>query len=98
MFGALVICLPSEHEGGAVNLQHGTIRERYQTSPTSKYNVSYISWYASILNSPFMNVEANEDPRYADVSHEVSWARITLWNASLTHARSSVLNPDIDGF
>lgn len=46
MFGTLVICLPSEHTGGTVCLQHGTDRVRFDTSEFSSFGASYLAWYA----------------------------------------------------
>jgi len=58
MFGTLVICLPSEHVGGAVRLDHQTQTQRLETEPFSKFNISYLAWYADVLHevcnfSPF---------------------------------------------
>jgi hypothetical protein len=44
MFGTLVICLPSEHVGGAVRLTHGEEEKRFDTAPQSGFNVTYIAW------------------------------------------------------
>lgn len=44
MFGTLVICLPSEHVGGAVRLTHGGKEKVFATAEFSPYNVTYIAW------------------------------------------------------
>ncbi|KIX08828.1 uncharacterized protein Z518_03485 [Rhinocladiella mackenziei CBS 650.93] len=48
MFGTLVICLPSEHVGGAVHLQHGQEHMKFETDKTSKHSVAYGAWYADV--------------------------------------------------
>lgn len=50
MFGTLVICLPSEHTGGTVCLQHGTKRGEFSTSEFSTFDATYIAWFVSISN------------------------------------------------
>jgi len=44
MFGTLVICLPSEHVGGAVRLTHDRKEKIFATAELSAYNVTYIAW------------------------------------------------------
>lgn len=44
MFGTLVICLPSEHVGGAVRLKHGMEEKKFDTAPLSAFNITYIAW------------------------------------------------------
>ena len=45
MFGTLVICLPSEHTGGAVCLKHGEKSARFDTSETSIFDATFIAWF-----------------------------------------------------
>ena len=45
MFGTLVICLPSEHTGGAVRLKHAQKEIIYETTTLSSFNTTYITWY-----------------------------------------------------
>lgn len=35
MFGTLIICLPSAHQGGELVLEHGRDKITFETSPTS---------------------------------------------------------------
>lgn len=44
MFGTLVICLPSEHTGGAVHLTHGHKEKTFGTAEFSTFNITYIAW------------------------------------------------------
>lgn len=44
MFGTLVICLPYEHEGGAVKFVLGGETMTFESAGTSKYSVSYAAW------------------------------------------------------
>ena len=44
MFGTLVICLPSEHVGGAVRLTHGQEERKFTTAELSAFNTTYIAW------------------------------------------------------
>jgi hypothetical protein len=48
MFGTLVICLPSEHTGGEVQLVHNGKRISIGTAPMSAYNVSALAWYSDV--------------------------------------------------
>lgn len=50
MFGTLVICLPSEHTGGDVCLQHGEKLARFSTSKSSTFDTTFIAWYADITH------------------------------------------------
>jgi hypothetical protein len=50
MFGTLVICLPSEHTGGAVCLQHGKDSLDLSTAETSAYDSYYLAWYADVTH------------------------------------------------
>ncbi|PTB43843.1 hypothetical protein M441DRAFT_133874, partial [Trichoderma asperellum CBS 433.97] len=50
MFGTLVICLPSEHEGGEVYLQHGKDSLELSTATTSAYGYYYLAWYADVTH------------------------------------------------
>ena len=44
MFGTLVICLPSEHTGGAVRLVHGRENRKFDTDESSAFKLTYIAW------------------------------------------------------
>ena len=51
MFGTLVVCLPSEHEGGQVHLTHGSQEKLIDTAPSSKFGFSYLAWLVSANGS-----------------------------------------------
>ena len=44
MFGTLVVYLPAEHSGGAVCLQHGAKKARFDTSESSEFDAIFIAW------------------------------------------------------
>ena len=44
MFGTLIICLPSEHVGGAVHLTHGLKEKTFATDESSAFNITYTAW------------------------------------------------------
>ena len=70
MFGTLVVCLPSKHTGGTVCLQHGTKKERFDTSEFSAFDATCIAWFVSHnISSTILDLRNH---RYADVTHEVS--------------------------
>ncbi|KAL8707410.1 MAG: hypothetical protein Q9220_007555 [cf. Caloplaca sp. 1 TL-2023] len=50
MFGTLVICLPSEHTGGAVCLHHGSESKSFDSSGRSAFGASYLTWYADVVH------------------------------------------------
>ncbi|KAF2140232.1 uncharacterized protein K452DRAFT_213173, partial [Aplosporella prunicola CBS 121167] len=45
MFGTLVICLSSDHEGGAVEVKHVGKRQLFETEYAEQ---SYICWYSDV--------------------------------------------------
>ena len=45
MFGMLVICLPSLHEGGEVYLSHGGEQKILKTAESSEYKYSCLYWF-----------------------------------------------------
>lgn len=46
MFGTLVICLPSKHEGGEIVASHRGQSKTFRTGST--FNHTYIAWYADV--------------------------------------------------
>ncbi|CAH0390454.1 unnamed protein product [Bemisia tabaci] len=48
MFGTLVVCLPSPHEGGKLVLTHGNVKYEFETSKYSTFDTSYAAWCADI--------------------------------------------------
>jgi hypothetical protein len=42
--GKLIICLPSEHQGGEVRLQHGNEEMSFATADSSAIGISFIAW------------------------------------------------------
>jgi hypothetical protein len=51
MFGTLVICLPSKHEGGDVHALHGGQRKTLRTAEMSEFNYTYLCWFVVVLKS-----------------------------------------------
>ncbi|KAL2410408.1 hypothetical protein ABEF95_000804 [Exophiala dermatitidis] len=49
MFGTLMICLPSSHQGGELVLTHNNDTIEFNTSPTSDFDISYAAWYSDVL-------------------------------------------------
>lgn len=45
MFGTLVICLPSKHEGGGVVARHKGETVAFETSEASEFGQSHMAWY-----------------------------------------------------
>ncbi len=43
-FGALVICLPSEHTGGVFHVAHGEQRREFDTAAGSAFKITYLAW------------------------------------------------------
>ncbi|KAG9770929.1 hypothetical protein KCU88_g6480, partial [Aureobasidium melanogenum] len=50
MFGTLMICLPSSHQGGELVLTHNNDTVEFNTSPTSEFDISYAAWYSDVLH------------------------------------------------
>lgn len=50
MIGTLVVCLPSQHEGSDVHLSFGSQVINYSTAPTSKFDLTSISWFSDVTH------------------------------------------------
>ncbi|QPC72560.1 hypothetical protein HYE68_003312 [Fusarium pseudograminearum] len=50
MVGTLILCLPSQHEGGDVHLSLGSQVKRLSTAPTSKFDITSISWFSDVTH------------------------------------------------
>ncbi|KAI9689724.1 MAG: hypothetical protein M1822_009605 [Bathelium mastoideum] len=50
MFGTLVVCLPSKHEGGELCLSHDNKNKTFKTAPSSELGISYLAWYADVTH------------------------------------------------
>ncbi|KAG8526058.1 uncharacterized protein KY384_000820 [Bacidia gigantensis] len=50
MFATLVICLPSQHTGGAVRLRHGQKSLQFATSERSAFDATFIAWYNDVTH------------------------------------------------
>jgi hypothetical protein len=48
MFGTLVICLPSKHEGGEVHVMHGGQKKILATAESSEFNYTYLCWFVVV--------------------------------------------------
>ncbi|WEW59015.1 hypothetical protein PRK78_004483 [Emydomyces testavorans] len=50
MFGTLVVCLPSKHEGGEVVLTHDGQSRVFESSKTSAFGTSFAAWYSDVTH------------------------------------------------
>ncbi|KAF3894155.1 Fe2OG dioxygenase domain-containing protein [Trichophyton interdigitale] len=50
MFATLVVCLPTEHEGGEIVLNHQGKSMQFKTSTTSMAGFSYAAWYSDVFH------------------------------------------------
>ncbi|KAF4810912.1 hypothetical protein CGCSCA5_v010211 [Colletotrichum siamense] len=50
MVGTLVICLPSEHQGGDVHLAFGSDQRIFSTAPTSTFDVTTLAWFSDVTH------------------------------------------------
>ncbi|THC89240.1 hypothetical protein EYZ11_011308 [Aspergillus tanneri] len=50
MFGTLVVCLPSKHEGGSVIASHRDNHLKFHTAPNSEFGFSWAAWIALVYN------------------------------------------------
>lgn len=50
IFGTLVICLPSQHEGGDLILSFNGKTQRLSSSTNSAWSSSFFAWYADVLH------------------------------------------------
>lgn len=48
MVGTLVVCLPSEHEGGEVRLSFKLEKRKYATGPASTFDLTALAWFSDI--------------------------------------------------
>jgi hypothetical protein len=50
MFGTMVVCLPSHHEGGEVWLSHAGKTTALDTSTTSQFDLTTLAWYSDVTH------------------------------------------------
>ncbi|KAJ0384139.1 hypothetical protein COL922a_009046 [Colletotrichum nupharicola] len=50
MVGTLVICLPSEHQGGDVHLAFGSDQRVFSTAPTSTFDITTLAWFSDVTH------------------------------------------------
>jgi 2OG-Fe(II) oxygenase superfamily len=50
MFGTMVVCLPSEHQGGAVVLKHNKDEYIYDSAKISDFGTSFAAWYSDVYH------------------------------------------------
>ncbi|KAL9129633.1 MAG: hypothetical protein Q9217_001951 [Psora testacea] len=50
MFGTLVICLPSKHEGGSLVLSHRGEEVVCETAENSEFGQSHVAWYSDVVH------------------------------------------------
>jgi hypothetical protein len=50
MVGTLVVCLPSEHEGGDVHLSFGAKNLNFAAGPTSKFDLTTLAWFSDVTH------------------------------------------------
>lgn len=48
MVGTLVVCLPSEHDGGEVHLPFQEESRTYATGPASKFDMTALAWFGDV--------------------------------------------------
>ena len=48
MFGTLVVCLPSKHEGGGLVLEHRGEKVVFETAESSEFGQSHIAWFVML--------------------------------------------------
>ncbi|KAG6365222.1 hypothetical protein INS49_006831 [Diaporthe citri] len=48
--GRLLICLPSEHRGGEVRLEHSGRDHAYASAPDSTFDLSALAWYSGVTH------------------------------------------------
>jgi hypothetical protein len=50
MFGTMVVCLPSRHQGGEVWLSHAGQTAVLDTSATSQFDLTTLAWYSDVTH------------------------------------------------
>lgn len=50
MFGTMVVCLPSEHQGGAVVLKHNKNDYTFDSAKSSAFGTSFAAWYSDVYH------------------------------------------------
>ncbi|KAF3481101.1 uncharacterized protein GIQ15_03860 [Arthroderma uncinatum] len=50
MFATLIVCLPTEHEGGEIVLNHDSRSLIFKSSTTSRAGFSYAVWYSDVFH------------------------------------------------
>lgn len=89
MFGTMVICLPSAHEGGEIILRHNGAEQRF---PTAIYQPSAACWYSDVthevleITSGYRLVLTFNLVQSANVPYALSAASHDLQNLGLERA------------
>ncbi|OIW30426.1 hypothetical protein CONLIGDRAFT_699866 [Coniochaeta ligniaria NRRL 30616] len=50
MVGTMVVCLPSQHQGGAVNLSFKSEERSFATGPASDWDMTTLAWYSDVTH------------------------------------------------
>ncbi|KAI1848005.1 hypothetical protein JX266_006118 [Neoarthrinium moseri] len=50
MIGTLVVCLPSQHEGGDVHLALGDKQRTFSTSSASAFDITSLAWFSDVTH------------------------------------------------
>ena len=50
MLGTLVVCLPSDHQGGSVILKHQKDEYRFDSSKSSTFGTAFAAWYSDVFH------------------------------------------------
>ncbi|QGI60785.1 hypothetical protein CEK26_004756 [Fusarium fujikuroi] len=50
MIGTLIVCLPSQHEGGDVCLSFGSQKQRLSTAENPEFDLTAMSWYSYVTH------------------------------------------------
>jgi hypothetical protein len=89
MFGTLVVCLPSAHDGGSVKkIVHGKKERTIETAPKSAFEMTTLAWYADVQHEitpvtygyrlvlTYNLVQDSSEPKQSAAAVDASYARL----------------------
>ncbi|KAI1120665.1 hypothetical protein F5Y10DRAFT_120384 [Nemania abortiva] len=73
MVATLVICLPSEHEGGEVHLSHAGQPRTYDTGKTSLFDTTALAWFSDVTHEVKKVVSGHRLVLTYNIIHKSGW-------------------------
>ncbi|KAI0856957.1 hypothetical protein F4860DRAFT_528715 [Xylaria cubensis] len=95
MIATLVICLPSEYNGGEVHLSHAGQHQTFDTSESSLFDTTALAWYSDVTHEVKKIVSGHRLVLTYNIAHEAGskysagafYQQLDTVNSALTQCR-----------